>query len=73
MNRKELTAAILDHAKAHYEVGGWDSVYECMGEEEIFEQLGQAFTGTLDEAIAIIGEGAGIWDVHRKDIQATAF
>ena len=67
----EMIAAVRAHAEAHYEEGGWDILVECMDNDEIFSDIGNA--QTIEEAITNVGKVLGICDDHRKDVQATAF
>lgn len=59
-----LVQAVKDHAKAHYEEGGWDMVVECYEDSEIAEAI-EGCT-TKEEAIARLGEIAGIYHDRRK-------
>lgn len=59
-----LVQAVKDHAKAHYEEGGWDMVVECYEDREIAEAI-EGCT-TKEEAIARLGEIAGIYHDRRK-------
>ena len=62
---KVLVQAVKDHAKAHYEEGGWDMVVECMEDADIREDI--AGCTTPEEAIARVGEVAGIYHDRRLD------
>jgi hypothetical protein len=72
MNTKEeMIAAVKAHARANYELHGWDFVVECYDDEDIVEELGGATTN--EQAIKNIGKLCKIRDDYRKDIQAEAF
>lgn len=60
-----LVEAVKNHAKANYESGGWDMVVECMEDADIREDI--AGCTTPEEAIAKVGEVAGIYHDRRLD------
>lgn len=62
---KVLVQAVKDHAKAHYEEGGWDMVVECYEDTEIEEEV--AGCTTPEQAIARLAEVAGIYHDRRLD------
>ena len=69
--KEQMIAAVKAHALANYETGGWDSIVECYDDEDIVRDMGTA--STVEEAIRNVGELAGIWDDHRREIEATVF
>jgi len=66
--KKPLIEAVKKHAIDNYNKG-WDVVAECWTDEEIEEELGEA--KTPKEAIKVIGEIVGVYDSHRREIEAT--
>ena len=70
---EEMVSAVKAYAAAHYEEDGWDSIVECYSDKDIQAELEDHHVHTVDEAIWVIGVGAGIWNDRRKDIEAEAF
>lgn len=70
-DKKNLVAAVKQHAKDNYEKDGWDYVIECLDDNDILFLIGDA--ATEETAIAAVGdvmkERAGI----RADIQSEVF
>ncbi len=68
---QELIDAVKQYAKEHYETDGWDYVIETMDDMEIAQEISGAVTPK--EAIAKMYDLVKMLDVHRKEIQSTAF
>mgnify|MGYP000517409910 CR=1 FL=1 len=62
---KTLIEAVKNHAKANYEVGGWDMVVECYEDAEIGEAI--AGCATVEEAIAEVGKTASLYHERRQE------
>jgi uncharacterized protein (DUF111 family) len=58
LTKDQLVDAVLEHAKANYERGGWDFVVECLTSEEVAGYIGDAKTEF--EAIDNVAEKYGI-------------
>lgn len=70
-NKKELLAAVRDHALANYENGGWDEVVEAWSDDEILEEMGDATT--IKEAIANVAIAVKLHFDYAEDIRCTEF
>ena len=66
-------AAIREHARKNYNMGGWDVLVECWEDRDIVEFCEKANINDTKKAIFAIGEGLEIYDDYRKDIQAEVF
>lgn len=71
VDKQELVRAVREHARSHYNKGGWDIVVECYDDTDIIKSMGPALTP--EQAIRAVGEEIGIQDSYRRDIEATAF
>lgn len=60
-----LVEAVKNHAKSHYNEGGWDMVVECYEDTEIREEI--AGCTTPEQAIARLAEVAHIYHDRRLD------
>ena len=75
----EWIAKIKQHARDHYEQGGWDYVIECYSDQDIFDEmmvdsdLGPQPPATYEEALANVAAIVGVMDDRRKDVQAEIF
>ena len=63
---------VKDHARAHYNDGGWDVVYECWGREEV-EIVVDECAGDLDEAWRIIEACVDVWADRQADARNSEF
>ncbi len=73
MTTNELVEAVVKHAVANYENGGWDYLVECHTRKDIAEWIEQDGWTTEDEAIKGIGRIMRILDERRKDVRAEIF
>jgi hypothetical protein len=65
-----LVAAVRRHAEAHYDCdAGWDYVVETYEDVDIWEVI--AGSADAAEAIARMGEVAGLLEERRSEIRAT--
>jgi hypothetical protein len=67
-----LAAEILEHAKYHYSDGGWDVIVECMGLDDIaqdiadYEEDEQTSVQTVTEALAAFESRVDVWSDQQK-------
>jgi hypothetical protein len=66
----QLIAAVRDHAREHYDDGGWDYVVEAWDDAYLLEQLG--WTDTLAGAIRKLGPTIRLWASVDADRMADA-
>jgi hypothetical protein len=62
---------VREHARRHYETGGWDFVVECYEDRDILAAMGGATTP--GRAIRNVAKVVAMQDDRRRDIEATAF
>lgn len=67
-----LVAAVIVHAKAHYDTDGWDVVVECYEFGELAEVIG-ADCLTVEEAIRRVKAEVSDYADVRSDIRAEVF
>ena len=70
---EKLIEAVKSHALNHYEQDGWDYVVECYDDEDIALIINEKSATTVSKAIKAVGKIVKSADVHRKEIEATAF
>lgn len=82
MSLPELAQAVIDHAAAHYEDGGWDVVVECKTVEEIVADWEAAAATdfypvevptTVAEAIASFEAPVAVWADRQADARNSGF
>jgi hypothetical protein len=69
---KEMAKEVQVYALDHYNEGGWDSIVECWGKEEIIEEIANYIPNpTMAKVLRYFKESCKVWDDQRKDVQAT--
>lgn len=71
MTQQDLVKGVRDYALAHYEEDGWDILVECMSDEEIVEEMGEA--KDLLTAIQNVRVWCKMRNSRREDIQGEVF
>lgn len=65
--------ALVAHAYANYETGGWDVLIECYDRKDMAEELTVQNITTTGEAIEYYAIVLGAHDEMRQDIEGEAF
>lgn len=74
LNRsKEHAVAIMAHAEAHYDDGGWDVIVECWSLKQITEFLIEHKITNFAEALAEFTVTAEMWADRQADARNSAF
>lgn len=69
--RQQLVAAVREHAVANYDKGGWDVIVEAWEDEQIIDQIGEAFTAA--GAIRKMRGVVSVFADHEADARNSAF
>lgn len=66
-----LIQAVREHARRHYNEGGWDILVECYEDRDILAAISGATTP--GRAIRNVAKVVAMQDDRRRDIEATTF
>lgn len=69
--QQALVNVVKAHARANYEMDGWDYIVEAFSDEEILEVIGGAKTSL--GAIRAVGKTAKLLNSQREDVQGEIF
>ena len=65
--------ALVAHAYANYETGGWDVLVECYSRKDMIEELEAQNITTIRGAVEYYERVLGAHDESRQDIEGEAF
>lgn len=68
---RELVRAVREHAREHYNDGGWDVIVECYEDVQIAELIGRA--RTPQGAINKVAEVVSVFAERQADAVNSAF